>query len=413
MPFDFEKTLKKYADLIIHVGLNLRAGQKLLVRAPIEAAPLVQLVTASAYKAGARYVDVFYSDEEVTRARFVNAPRDSFEEYPVYRAKAMGEYAENGDAFLSIAAENPDLLKGQDPNLIAIAAKTAATHNQAYSEPLSRNSANWLVVSLPIPSWAAKVFPGLNPDEQMERLWQAIFEVTRLTRDDPVADWKEHLRQLRARCELLNAKRYTALKLHGPGTDLSLGLPENHLWFGGDVLAANGIRFIPNIPTEEVFTLPHKDRVDGVIHSSLPLSYNGTMIENFSLTFKKGKVVEYTAEKGRDGLKHLLEMDEGARRLGEVALVPQNSPIAQSKTMFYNTLFDENAASHLALGRAYAFTIRDGGPMTDDQFAAAGGNLSLTHVDFMVGSDQLDVDAVTAEGKVEQLMRAGNWVKAV
>jgi len=413
MTLDFDQTLQKYADLIIQVGLNLRAGQRLVVRAPIQAASLVQKVTASAYKAGARYVDVLYSDEQVTLARFEYAPRDSFEEFPVYRAQLLEEYAAKGDALLSIYAEDPDLLKGQDAKLIGIATKTAATHNRGYGQLLSRNSANWLVVSIPIPSWAAKVFPGHQPDEQMAKLWEALFQVTRLNQPDPVAEWREHIRRLGARTELLNRKHYSALKYRGPGTDLTIGLPEGHIWFGGDSLAANGIRFIPNMPTEEVFTLPHKDRVDGVIRASLPLSYGGTLIENFSLTFKDGRVVDYTAEKGADALNNLLEMDEGARHLGEVALVPQNSPIAQSKMMFYNTLFDENAASHLAFGRAYSFTVRDGDGMNDEQFAAAGGNTSLTHVDFMVGSDKMDIDAVTASGTVEPLMRAGNWVTPV
>ena len=247
----------------------------------------------------------------------------------------------------------------------------------------------------------------------MAKLWDAIFEVTRLKFDDPVAIWKDHIRQLAARTEMLNHKNYTALKYRGPGTDLTIGLPEGHIWFGGVSDALNGIAFPSNIPTEEVFTLPHKDHVDGVIHSSLPLSYSGTLIENFSLTFKDGKVVDYKAEKGEHALKNLLEMDEGSRRLGEVALVPEDSPIAKAKIMFFNTLFDENAASHLALGRAYNFTVRGGDTMNPEQFAAVGGNSSLAHVDFMVGNDKMDIDGVLADGTVEPLMRAGNWVTPV
>ena len=413
MAFDFETTLQKYADLIVHVGLNVRAGQKLIIRAPIQAAPLARLVTVSAYKAGARLVDVLYSDEDITLARFEHAPRDSFEEISAYRLKVLEEYAAAGDAMLSIYAENPDLLKDQDSNLVGIATKTTAKHARPYFELITKNSTNWCVVSIPIPSWAAKVFPGISPDEQMAKLWDAIFEVTRLKHDDPVALWKEHIRQLESRTDMLNNKNYTALKYRGPGTDLTIGLPEGHIWFGGDSDALNGIAFVPNIPTEEVFTLPHKDRVDGVIHSSLPLSYSGTLIENFSLTFKDGKVVGYTAEKGGDALKNLLDMDEGSSRLGEVALVPENSPIARAKIMFFNTLFDENAASHLALGRAYNFTMRGGDRMDPEQFAEVGGNSSLAHVDFMVGNDKMDIDGVLADGTVEPLMRAGNWVTPV
>ena len=265
MALDFEKTLEKYADLIVHVGLNLRAGQKLIVRAPIQAAPLARLVTVSAYKAGARLVDVLYSDEEITLARFENAPRDSFEEIAAYRLNVLEEYAKAGDAMLSIYAENPDLLKDQDPDLIGIATKTTAKHARPYFALITNNNTNWCVVSIPIPSWAAKVFPGLSPDEQMAKLWDAIFEVTRLKNDDPVAIWEDHIHQLTARTEMLNHKNYTALKYRGPGTDLTIGLPEGHIWSGGDSVALNGIAFAPNIPTEEVFTLPHKDRVDGVI----------------------------------------------------------------------------------------------------------------------------------------------------
>lgn len=413
MVSQFEKNLEKYAELIVRVGLNLRAGQRLIIRAPIEGAPLVRLVAASAYRVGARLVDVLYSDELLTLTRYQNAPRDSFTEFPVYRSRALEEYARNGDALLSIVGEDPDLLKDQDQKLIGIAQKTAMTHATGYLDLVTKNATNWLVVAMPIPSWAAKVFPGLGREEQMQKLWEAIFKVTRIDHQDPVALWKDHVRQLKTRCEFLNHKRYAALKYRAPGTDLTIGLPENHMWFGGQEKTTGGFDFIPNMPTEEVFTLPHKDRVDGVIRATMPLSHGGLLIEDFSLTFKEGKVVDFTAKKGADVLKSLLETDEGSRRLGEVALVPQSSPVAASGMMFFNTLFDENASSHLAFGRAYSFTIKGGDDMTAEQFAAEGGNDSLAHVDFMVGSAEMDIDAVKADGTVEPLFRKGEWVTPV
>ncbi|MHB0924069.1 MAG: aminopeptidase [Bellilinea sp.] len=413
MSEQFEKNLEQYAELIVRVGLNLRAGQKLIIRVPIEGAPLARLVAASAYRAGACLVDVLYSDEHLTLIRYENAPRDSFAEFPAYRSKALAEYAGQGEAMLAIVGEDPDLLKDQDPALIAIAQKTAMTHAREYLDYITTNRNNWLVVAMPIPSWAAKVFPGLSADEQMQKLWEAIFKVTRIGQGDPVALWKEHLRQLTARSTLLNEKHYAALKYRAPGTDLTIGLPEKHLWAGGQEHAANGITFVANMPTEEVFTMPHKDRVDGVIRATLPLSYGGTLIENFSLTFKEGKVVDFKAEKGQEVLQSLLDTDEGARRLGEVALVPQSSPVAQAKMMFFNTLFDENASSHLAFGKAYPFTMQGGDAMTEEQFAAEGGNNSLAHVDFMVGSEKMDIDGVMADGKVEPLIRGGEWVTPV
>lgn len=413
MASQFEKQLEQYAELIVRVGLNLRAGQKLSVRAPVEGAPLARLVAASAYRAGARLVDVLYSDEQVTLARHKYAPRDSFTEFPVYRAQALAEYAKNGDAMVSIVGEDPDLLKDQDQELVGLSLKTAMTHARNYQDYTSKNNNNWLVVAMPIPSWAAKVYPNLPKEDAVQKLWQAVFEVTRINNGDAVELWKEHVRQLRARREFLNKKKYTALHYRAPGTDITIGLPEDHIWFGGDVRAANGIDFIPNMPTEEVFTLPHRDRVDGTIRATLPLSEGGLLIDDFSLTFKDGKVVDFTAKKGHEVLQSILDTDEGARRLGEVALVPQSSPVAASKMMFYNTLFDENASCHLALGRAYPFTMEGGTAMTNDQFGAAGGNVSLVHVDFMVGSDALDIDAIAADGSVEPLFRQGEWVTPV
>ncbi len=405
-----DEMLKKYAELIVKVGLNIQPGQRLLIRlTPLEAAPLVHAVADYAYQAGARLVDVQWRDEELILSRFKYAPRDSFDEIAQYRMDGLVQHLEKGDALLSIHAANPDLLNGQDPELVA-------TMMQAYQKALlpassliMRDAINWLVVGYPAKAWATKIFPDVDPDTAVEKLWEAMLHICRLDRDDPVAAWQEHNAKLKAVSAYLNEKRYTALKYSAPGTDFTVGLPEGHIWKGAESVSAAGIRFMANIPTEEVFTMPHKDRADGVVTASKPLNYGGSLIENFSLTFKDGKVVAVKAEKGEDTLRKLVEMDDGSCRLGEVALVPFSSPISQSGLLFYNTLFDENAASHLALGRAYKFTMEGGTEMTDDEFAAHGGNFSLTHVDFMVGNDKMDVDGITADGKREPVMRRGEW----
>ncbi|MBK9714732.1 MAG: aminopeptidase [Kouleothrix sp.] len=404
-----QQALRQYADLAVRVGLNLRAGQRLIVRAPLQTAPLVRLIAASAYRAGASLVDVQWRDDELTLIRFQEAPRDSFEQFPSWQAQALLESAERGDAFLSIVADDPDLLKGQDPALVGIAQKTAARQYQPFQRLMARNATNWLVISAPIESWAAKIFPHEPPEQRETRLWEAIFRVCRIGQADPVAAWQAHVERLVATSDYLNHRRYAALKYRAPGTDLTIGLPDGHRWASGRVTSENGIAFIPNMPTEEVFTLPHRGQVSGVVSSTRPLSLDGALIDDFSLTFAEGRVVDVRARSGESHLRRLIETDEGAGRLGEVALVPHSSPIAQSGLLFYNTLFDENAASHLALGRAYRFSLAGGEALSEEQFGQAGGNTSLIHTDFMIGSGQMDVDGVRQDGTVEPLMRAGEW----
>lgn len=405
----FEEKLQNYAELAVKVGLGLRAGQRLLVRAPVESAPLVRLIAASAYKAGARLVDVMWNDDAVTLARFNYAPRDSFEEFPTWQADALIKIANEGGAVLSIHATDPDLLKEQDPDLVALVQRVGQTHLIPFRRKVMSDELNWSIISLPIASWAAKIFPGSPPEEQIASLWEAIFTVCRIDRSDPVAAWQQHVAGLSARKDYLNAKRYTTLKFTAPGTGLTLGLPDHHIWHGAQSQTPAGITFIANVPTEEVFTLPHKDRATGVVSSTKPLSYGGVLIEDFSLTFAEGRVVKVTAKKGEAVLKKLIETDEGSARLGEVALVPHSSPISQSGLLFYNTLFDENASNHVAIGRAYRFCVAGGPAMSDKEFAAAGGNDSLAHVDFMIGSAAMDVDGITPEGVSEPIMRAGEW----
>lgn len=406
----FDQKFRNYAELAVKMGVGLQPGQRLLVRAPVDSAPLVRLITEAAYKAGSPLVEVLWGDDALTLARFNYAPRDSFEEYPDWYVSALLDIAERGGAVLSVLATDPDLLKDQDSELVARTQKVHRTKIQPFMKKLMNDDLNWSIISQPIPGWAAKIFPGEPPAAQMSKLWDVIFAVCRADQPDPVAAWQAHIAHLAERRDKLNAKQYTALKYSAPGTDLTLGMPKNHLWHAGQKETLGGMPFIPNIPTEEVFSAPHKDRVDGIVTSTKPLSYGGRLIDNFTLTFEQGRVVSVTAEKGEDTLKKLLEMDEGAARLGEVALVPHNSPISQSGLLFFNTLFDENAASHLALGKAYRFCVKGGTEMDDDRFAAAGGNNSLAHVDFMIGSREMDIDGVTGSGHTEPLMRNGEWV---
>jgi aminopeptidase len=420
MEIDLDRMLRAYAELTVKIGLNLQPHQRLLIIGPVanggcslEAAPLVRQITAAAYDAGARLVETLWGDEALLGARLEHAPRDSFDEFSAWLPSALVAHVEAGHAVLSIYANDPDQLKGYPPEFVAAVQQATARGVRPFREHISRNQTNWGVVAAAAASWAARVYPDLPADEQVAALWHAIEKLCRLDRPDPVAAWETHLAQLASRTNHLNAKQYNALKYSGPGTSLTIGLPAGHVWVGGRSTSASGIRFAPNLPTEEVFTMPHKDRVDGTVWSTKPLSYGGTLIEGFSLTFADGRVVDVKAEKGGDVLRRLVKMDGGAARLGELALVPHTSPVAQTGVLFYNTLFDENAASHVALGAAYKFTLRGGETMTDEEFERAGGNRSATHVDFMIGSPELDVDGVLSDGAVEPVMRQGEWAHRV
>ncbi|MGE3956964.1 MAG: aminopeptidase [Vicinamibacterales bacterium] len=416
MPTDLDRILSQYGDLVVRVALNLRKGQRLLIIGPLanggcslEAAPLVHRITESAYKAGASLVETLWGDEALQLARFRHAPRDSFDQYSAWFGGALTEHVQAGHAVLSIYANDPDLLKEQPPELVGAVQKAVSSAVRPFREHISRNGTNWSVVAAASAGWAARVFPDLPPAARLDALWKAIARLIRLDRPDPVAAWEEHLAHLVSRRDFLNERRYAALTYRGPGTDLTLGLPPGHIWTSGRSLSQHGIEFAPNLPTEEVFTMPHRSQVDGTVTSTKPLSYGGTLIDGFSLTFEQGRVVRLSASRGEEVLRDLVATDLGAAHLGEVALVPHGSPVAQSGLLFYNTLFDENAASHLALGAAYKFTMQGGEAMTDEMFEAAGGNRSATHVDFMIGSGELDIDGVRGDGTTEPLMRRGEW----
>jgi aminopeptidase len=313
---------------------------------------------------------------------------------------------------MGITGANPALLSGQDPEKVSRANIAMSKAYKPAMELITRHDINWTIVAAATPAWAELVFPGEPEELAMGKLWDAIFRTSRITGDDPVADWKRHGENLKHRVDLLNAKRYHSLRFFTPdgATDLTVGLADQHLWAGGGTTAGNGVYCQPNIPTEECFTTPHKNRVHGIVSASKPLSHQGTLIENIRCRFENGRIVEVTATKGEDAIRKLIATDDGARRLGEVALVPHNSPIAQSGILFWNTLFDENAASHIALGQAYSTCIINGEKMSEEELAKLGANESIIHVDWMIGGPTMNIDGDSASGAAEPLMRDGDWV---
>jgi aminopeptidase len=413
---DLDQNLRTYAELAVRVALNVQPGQRVMIIGPLasggaslEAAPFAREIAAAAYRAGSPLVETIYGDEQQQLVRFKNAPSDSFGNFSAWLPQALVKHVAAGHAVLSISANDPDLLRDEPSDLVSDVLQATARDMRPFREQISRNETNWAVVAAASVGWAEKMFPGSPASEAIDRLWGAIGRMCRLDSTDPLMAWETHLANLGARSEYLNAKRYSALKYRGPGTDLTLGLPAGHSWVSGRSVSANGIPFTANLPTEEVFTIAHRDHVDGTVRASKPLSYGSTLIDGFTMTFERGRVVTMGADRNADTLERLLDTDEGARHLGEVALVPHNSPISQSGLLFYNTLFDENAASHVALGNAYKFTLKGGNDMDDDEFARAGGNRSAVHVDFMIGSGDLDVDGVLPNGVTEPLMRNGEW----
>jgi aminopeptidase len=404
-----EQKLDRLGEVAVRVGLGLQEGQELVMTASLDALPLVRRITEHAYKAGASLVTTLFSDEEATLMRFRHARDGSFDVASGWLYDGMASAFRNGAARLAIAGENPSLLAGQDPDKVSRANRARSTAYMPALELIAGFDINWTIASYASPAWARAVFPNEPEAVAVAKLWDAIFAASRVDLVDPVAAWGEHNKALHARTKLLNDKRYSALRFVGPGTDLTVGLADDHAWEGGASTAKNGIVCNPNIPSEEVFTTPHKDRVSGHVTSTKPLSYQGTLIEDISVRFEDGRIVESTARTGADVLAKVLDTDEGARRLGEVALVPHSSPISASGLLFYNTLYDENAACHIALGQAYAKCIRGGDTMSPEQLAAKGANKSLIHIDWMIGSGRVDIDGIAADGRVEPIMRQGEW----
>jgi aminopeptidase len=401
--------LDRLAEVAVKVGLNLKPGQDLLLTAPSVALPLVRSIAEHAYRAGAGLVTPILSDEAVTLSRYQFAPDDSFDRAAGWLYDGMSKAFDANTARLAIVGENPMLLSGEDPAKVARASKANSVAYQPALERIAGFDINWNIIAYPSPSWAKQVFPGDEEDVAVAKLADAIFAASRVDNDDAVAAWAKHNATLRSRTEWLNAQRFSALHYSGPGTDLTIGLADGHEWVGGASTAKNGIICNPNIPTEEVFTTPHARRVNGHVVSTKPLSYQGSLIDGIEVRFEEGRIVEARAARGEQVLTKVLDTDEGARRLGEVALVPHSSPISSSGLLFLNTLFDENAACHIALGQCYSKCFVDGDRLTPEQIAAQGGNKSFIHIDWMIGSDQTDIDGIRADGSRVPVFRKGEW----
>lgn len=402
--------LKKYAELVVKVGVNIQKDQTLIVNSPIECVEFVREITETAYKCGARDVQVRWKDDKLTRIKYLNAPEEIFEEFPDWQKEFYLSYAREGAAFLSIAASDPEALKGVDPNRMVKAEKATDAAIKEYVDRMMNDKNPWCVVSMPTKKWAQKVFPNVSEEEATQKLGEAIAKTIRLNEKDPVDAWMKHKDNMIKNAEFLNKHNFKYLKYKNSlGTDLKIELPEGHMWLAASSKTPEGIEFIPNMPTEEVFTLPKKTGVNGKVVSSKPLNYNGNLIENFSLTFKDGRVVDFTAEKGYENLKSMIETDDGAHYLGEVALVPYDSPISNSNILFYNTLFDENASCHLAVGKAYPTCIKGGSDMSKEELEASDVNDSITHVDFMVGTSDLSIIGVTESGEEVTVFKDGNF----
>jgi len=406
----FEQKLDQLAAVAVNAGLGLADGQELVMTATLEALPLARRITEHAYRAGASLVTTLFTDEESTLLRYHYGKSESFDKAAAWLYEGMASAFRGGAARLAIAGGNPSLLSKEDPEKVGRANRAVSKAYRPALELITRHDINWTIVASATPAWAAAVFPDLPQKQAVAKLWDAIFAASRADLDDPIATWKKHDAGLHRRAEALNAKRYAALHFRGPGTDLRVGLADGHRWMGGGTKAGNGVYCIPNMPTEEVFTTPHKSRVEGTVTSTKPLSHQGTLIEKITVRFEGGRVVEANASKGKEVLERMIDTDEGGRRLGEVALVPHSSPIASSGLLFSNTLFDENAASHIALGQAYSTCLIDGDRLSPEELAARGANDSLIHVDWMIGSGGMDVDGVTAQGTTEPVMRGGEWV---
>ncbi|PZM63097.1 aminopeptidase [Paenibacillus dendritiformis] len=405
----FEQNLKKYANLIVKVGVNVQPGQEVYVSASTEVAPLARLVAREAYEAGASNVHVDWIDEELSRLKYEKAADEMFTEYPEYEALKRNTFVDKRAAFIAIVSSNPDLLKGIDPKRIGSFQKASGQALDHYRRAVQSDKVSWTVVGAASADWAAKVFPDAGREEAVEKLWDAIFASVRLHADDPVQAWEEHNATLHKKVDILNGHHFHKLHYRAPGTDLTIELPDKHLWVGAGSTNEKEIPFMANMPTEEVFTVPQKEGVNGYVSSTKPLSYGGNLIDNFKLTFENGRIVQVEAEQGQEILQHLVDTDEGSHYLGEVALVPHHSPISESNILFYNTLFDENASNHLAIGSGYAFNIVGGKKMSREELDANGVNNSITHVDFMIGSAEMDIDGILKDGTVVPVFRNGNW----
>ncbi|PFA67041.1 aminopeptidase [Bacillus sp. AFS015802] len=406
---EFQEKVKQYAELAIKVGVNVQEDQPLWISAPLGTEDFVRMVVKEAYLAGARNVHVQWFDEEIMRTHYELAPYDVFYEYPSWLAAAHEWVVDLKGAFLQIEANDPDLLKGIDPDRILNYEKASGDALDRFYEAIEKDEISWSIVAIPSQKWADKVFPELPESDRVPSLWERIFTSVRIDQPDPITAWKSHIQNLTDKAAQLNSLKLESLHYTSRGTDLSIELHEDHIWLTGASKNPQGTHFIANMPTEEVYTVPVRTGVNGIVSSTKPLAYNGNVIDDFSLTFVDGEITEVSAKEGEEILKKLILTDEGAAYLGEVALVPHRSPISDSGVLFFNTLFDENASNHLAIGSSYPTCIKDGNILSDEEREEKGLNESVVHEDFMIGSATMNIDGVCRDGRKIAIFRNGNW----
>jgi aminopeptidase len=410
MALSFQNRLRSYARLAVRAAVNVQPGQELLVSSDIAEIEFVRLVAEEAYEAGAKNVVMLFTDEPSTLIRFGHASEEALDYAPHWYHDMLAEQFENGAGYLAVYGANPSLLQNIDPKKVAKAGQSKAKAGERFSKAITRSASNWAIVGHASPSWAKAVFPHLSEADAVERLWEAIFACTCVDNENPVEVWNKHAAGLERKKQSLDEQGIRALRFRSPGTDLRVGLAEGHCFQGGRAKSATGIAFSPNVPTEEVFTMPHREQVDGVVRSTKPLSLRGTLIENIEMEFKSGRAIRASATAGNAVLQGLLDTDEGARHLGEVALVPNNSSVSRTNVLFLNTLFDENAACHIAMGQAIGGNLTGLAEASEEDRRARGMNTSMVHLDWMIGSGESDVDGELADGSVQPILRKGEWV---
>jgi len=406
---DINHSLEKYADLIVNIGLGLHKGDNLVIRMSEDSLPLARLVAKKAYQNGVSDVRLDFSDDTITLDRYLEASDEAFVTFPEYLVDFNENLFKDNYNVVNLYAPNPDLLKPADPARIAQWQKVAGIASKRIQHYTMQNKVKWCIAAVACPAWAEAAFPDLTLEEGMKKLWENILMATRVDQPDPIAAWEEHDLRLKAHRKFLNDARFDRIHYKGPGTDLMVGLVKNHVWEGGSGFSQKGDRFFPNIPTEEVFSMPDADRVDGTLRATMPLSVRGQIVDKFHFTFKDGMVVDYNAEVGKQILDDLLDMDEGAKRLGEIALVADNSPISNTGILFKNTLFDENASCHFALGAAYSENLKGASGRSEEENRKLGMNNSLIHVDFMVGAKDVTVTGIKEDGTEIVLLKDGGW----
>ena len=406
---NFNESLKKYAELAVDIGVAVKPGDTVYVQISVDQAQLARLIVAAAYQRGAAEVQVQWFDDVLKRLDMAHMAAARLFNIPAFVKGQFDYWVDHQAKRITVVSSDPDNLAGIDSNRIAKYQEAFAKAYKRLMEAISSMSISWTIIGAASPRWAQKVFPdAATPEEATELLWEAIFKTTRIDQPDPEAAWKAHDQKLREKAAWLNNEQFDQLHYMAPGTDLVVGLPKNHIWEGAGAFNPRGEEFMANMPTEEVFTAPDFRRIDGTVVSTKPLSYGGNILEDMHFTFKDGQIVEAHAKQGDDVLQNLLKTP-GARSLGEVSLVPDPSPISQSGLIFFNTLFDENASDHMALGQAYPFSVKDGVAMTNEQRAAAGLNQSPTHVDFMMGSAAMNIDGIKPDGTIIPIFRNGDW----